>query len=733
MAKNFSRIIKKVSKIVLIAFSAAVFCLVALALAIWQYPGLLLNSKTLALTQTFLVSQGIQVQWKTGDLSASSLSFKQKHIALTLEEVCLNFPDVELEGCFSHFEVAALIQFEGWRPRIHTIGPLKIASKELKYREKKQETAKTETKNSPGSLSWVNWAMQTTLKDISITIDNWIVDSASVFAKGRLSITSENPTQVSGLNIALDGTAKLEPQKPSVPWNFSLKVQPEKMEGALQNLSHFQWKGLTQIEVSNSQSEVRKLSLKNCLLQIEHKDKKDWISTDCGLFVKMAFPRVQDLPYGKLLKSLEGKFTARMERDDAPSSAELNLGAQLKLDPLFSVVKDGSAEVSVEAHGKEDEPIGTWDFQADSQLVIKSLQKFVIFLSKTKWPIPEPFSSLTGGIRLGMKGKGKLNEKEISLPFQLTTDLKSQRQVLNLSTEGKLGIGLKTEVASSLSAAMELKDVQLVLPPLDPLSIPRLFPDSRITVEEKPKKKVTKEKQASPPFELALSFKSNPASPVRLVSSLSEEKIPLVLDLSLTPDSEIKGKVEIKPFSLPLFRRNSRIESLAIRLDPDPKKSEVHGRIKVSYVDYAIFVLIDGLLSHPNVHFMSDPPLSEKQVLAVLLFGRSFDALDSEEMRSVGSAQNALADGAVGLASMYALASTPIESIGYDGTSKTFSAKVKLADNTSMTIGTDLAHIKTLGVRRKLGPHWGINTFLESPFLSAERSITTLLEWNWRY
>lgn len=133
------------------------------------------------------------------------------------------------------------------------------------------------------------------------------------------------------------------------------------------------------------------------------------------------------------------------------------------------------------------------------------------------------------------------------------------------------------------------------------------------------------------------------------------------------------------------------------------------------YTDYTVRIKILGLIESPTVQFESDPPLPQNKILTVLLFGKTLDSLDSDESTSVVRAQAAIADGAVSLASMYLLASTPVESIGYDPGTRVFTAKVKLADGTSLNVGSNLSELERIGIRKRLGHQWAVSTYLENP------------------
>ena len=187
------------------------------------------------------------------------------------------------------------------------------------------------------------------------------------------------------------------------------------------------------------------------------------------------------------------------------------------------------------------------------------------------------------------------------------------------------------------------------------------------------------------------------------------------------------------PFDAQLFRRTVVIQRFNVLLKHPSERSEVDGLIEVPYADYTIWIRIVGRVSKPEVRFSSDPSLPPDKVVAVLLFGKTLDALDSEQSSSVGRTQAALADGAVSLASMYFLASTPVETVGYDPATKVFTAKLRLADGTSLNIGSDMRELSRIGIRKRLGNHWAISTYLDDPLTPLQRSLTAFLEWSKGY
>jgi hypothetical protein len=195
------------------------------------------------------------------------------------------------------------------------------------------------------------------------------------------------------------------------------------------------------------------------------------------------------------------------------------------------------------------------------------------------------------------------------------------------------------------------------------------------------------------------------------------------------------GTVMVRKFPLEIFRRDAVLEHLTISLASPAPESELNGAVKVAYADYTITIQIIGTSGKPAIKMRSDPPLPEEQLVAVLLFGRPLEELDPDQNSSVGSTRAALADGAVGLASLYALASTPIQSVGYDPKRGVVNVKVRLGAGTSLNLGTTGAtdQLETIGIRRRLGPHWTIETDLIRSTDETGRTASAFLEWSNRY
>jgi hypothetical protein len=82
---------------------------------------------------------------------------------------------------------------------------------------------------------------------------------------------------------------------------------------------------------------------------------------------------------------------------------------------------------------------------------------------------------------------------------------------------------------------------------------------------------------------------------------------------------------------------------------------------------------------------------------------------------------------------MYLLASTPVESVGYDPATKVFHAKVRLANGTSLNLGSNMKALNQIGLRKLLGPNLAIVSYLENPLDPVHRTLTAFLEWSKGY
>jgi hypothetical protein len=224
------------------------------------------------------------------------------------------------------------------------------------------------------------------------------------------------------------------------------------------------------------------------------------------------------------------------------------------------------------------------------------------------------------------------------------------------------------------------------------------------------------------------------------LTNLAAAPIPVNLDLTLGSDSPISGKVDVGQFPVDLFHANAQVRYFNITLAKPTGLSKIDGRVQIPKDEYTVSANFVGTIDKPIVKLVSDPSLPENQILALLIFNQSPDTLDMEESSSVGNTQQALSGGALNLASLYLLASTPVQSVGYDPNTGQVTAKVKLAEGTSLVLGESSKEgyqTKSVGIRKRLGQNWSVSSEVANQVDpttgTSQQKVTNLLQWSHRY
>jgi hypothetical protein len=374
--------------------------------------------------------------------------------------------------------------------------------------------------------------------------------------------------------------------------------------------------------------------------------------------------------------------------------------------------------------------------KSNLKIAINRFQDLVLKLKRSALAVPAPLNVLSGHIFCDLKGD--LNVQQAKVPFECETALSSKFEALFMKITGAFGLkkqeNVKTPTGETSSkykpdlvATVFFNNVQLALPHFGMQGPPPIIPDSRI------KKNLFAAKPAtSLPLSYDITLQTPKGKPLRILSNLAKSPIPVGIDISLVSDKAIGGSIEIQEFPVDLFRRHATLKFFNIRMKENGDDL-IQGRIEVKYTDYLIRVNVDGTFKEPVVRFESVPPLSQSEIISVLLFGRKLDDSNTDQSSSVASTQAALADRALALSSMYILAATPVESVGYNSQSQTFTAKIHLAEGTSLNVGAGESGVKEVGVNRHLGGPWYIYTYLRNPSTSVSRSTAAFLEWVLRY
>jgi hypothetical protein len=435
---------------------------------------------------------------------------------------------------------------------------------------------------------------------------------------------------------------------------------------------------------------------------------------------------------------------------DAPVDGKVSM----ELEPVLTPLLEGEGKVESQVAGVPDAFPKNWKMDTDLGLKVKiaSFERLVKQLSNTPYDVWAPLRVLKGTVEAGVEGRFDANSG--TAPVSLKTRLASESQTLDVDASGQFKIErLQPRPKMSLAMDVALTDVKLELPPLPALPtparpkpdpLPQLFPDDRFKsskelaqaeAEAAERARQQAGRVEEPLFTYDVRVRTAEARPVRLVTSQIKDPVPLAVNIALKSDAPVGGSIRVLSFPLQLFKRDVTLDHLTLSLRQPSKDSELDGRIVIPYTDYTITILLLGTTDKPQIKFLSEPPLPDDQIIAVLIFGQSIDALDPDQQASVGNSRAALRQGALSLFSLYYLSSMNIESIDYDPGSKTASLKYRLAEGTTLNLSQGTGGGQpSVGLRKRLTKHFALTTTLNNPSpQQADRTVSTFLEWAYQY
>ena len=226
---------------------------------------------------------------------------------------------------------------------------------------------------------------------------------------------------------------------------------------------------------------------------------------------------------------------------------------------------------------------------------------------------------------------------------------------------------------------------------------------------------------------------------MKIATNLTKTAIPLSLDVlyngrvvteKVGPNSSpVSGWVVVGRTPVDLFKRNAVLEEMRVDL-LSSGDNRVNGRVSVSYLEYTIQMLVMGAMREPHVRFYSEPPLDDDQIVSVLLFGRPSHELGEDEKTSVASLNAALTDAVLSVSSLYLLASTPVESVGYDPEKGRVTARVGLGGGTSLELGGGGKEQGSgVGIRKRLTQDILFRSEVETLGTTGKRTLSALVEW----
>lgn len=441
---------------------------------------------------------------------------------------------------------------------------------------------------------------------------------------------------------------------------------------------------------------------------------------------------------------IQKRFRAKLE---ATSSDGESFDAQLSLDRS----KQSGVEIEVGAKAGFDAKKSALQLhQAWIEFSVPDFRQVVRSLERTQLAIPAPFNELKGSfaVRAGERsGALKVDRDRTVVPLEIVSDLKSPTQ--SFVTEGRGKLLLKSSpFKADLSFDDVLKKVRLQAPDLNPvLPIPMPMKDSRIVGRvsrgaDDPKKEewsdpeAERKKSKEPPsFSYDIRVRTE-QRPVEVLYRLFSPYAAFTADFRLRSKPKGSGfpslSLDFSRMDVEFMARKARLEKFTVRKNPTDEPIALNARLGMDKAGYRITAEFEQLGGRAMIDLKSDPPLSNDDIVSLLLFNQLSSDLDSESSDSVQDTQVAISKRALGFFSFWALSSTPIEAVSYDPATQIYSARVSLPGQLSATVGSDWEESQIVGLRKRLSGKWSVSTEYRT-FSDGRSRQETMVEWFTRY
>jgi hypothetical protein len=699
----------------------------------WFFPGKWIQTQSANYILDKYLSETLSYDRDSFELQVSTPDFWRRHIQFHMDELCLNLTDAE-PLCLQSLSFSLRLHLLNRPYLIEEIESFELKAQKLVL--PKMTAEPKEPQAAPVSplerlaqaqaiiakLQWQHILIE--LPHLELLHD----DGATVI---QLNIQSPSPNQI---------LSELKVEHPLMDgqWSFVLNPVYNTNEIKLQFSGSILPKTIDMID---------RLTLDQCELAITDSLKSAQLALNCPLTTHLKMPsQLDEKVYGfPELKVLKWHTKVELALGPLIKQKKGELQLEFKLFPIASEFLEAQLDGSLLLAVNLEEDWQSWHMDPNLNLAVKvpHWQKWVKQLRGSALPIPPPFHVLDGPATINVQG----NPVEMSqtdhwrIPLRLNTKLKNDQHQLILEALAEVLIPrhIKKVEEIELNAILEIKQWDIPLPPLDPLhGIPNVSHDPRFMSREKALSdsaseisQLAKETPFQLPFKTHLEIKTTNPKSLRLFYQYVDPFVPIGIRIQANEKLKPHGHVVISPFALSYLRRTAHVESLELELPRNPLNPiNIQGQVRVDVDIYKIYFKMKGTLEHPGLDVWSVPSLSRQDIFSLLLYNRLRSDLSDEEATNVGGTENAFADQAIGLFSLWALASTPIQSVSYNPDTQTYNARVQLGEGTTMAVGGDFEQVQTLELKRRLTG----NLFLTTLFRPGEVSEgRVFIEWQKRF
>lgn len=742
---------KKILKWSLLIVGSLISLILLIVLTIWFFPNIIVNEKNVR----WAVSKQSMIQFEPHFPEKFSIElhnsnvFKQK-FKITSSDFCLRMSDQSLYGCFKEFSFATVLDFSKFSLGFESIGPLVVDSSSLKVDTTKFSKSEPTTKNKKRP-TLPTFSNDFEIGEIRINLPSIEVISEKSKMNVALDVQGKRGETNKPYDFSVHTKVDLDKDPKSITADLIAKIQPNlDIVGTL--TSHVGSSGKKPAIDLNSQikgniikqrgeitGKIIALRIAPIVPVIEvsrfkiAKTEKLVVDADFNSELMIGYlnnPRKSALPPPEFKTKFSGNIEAEQSAND-PVQFNLNIRPLEQYGMTIFAKLKGSYDTK-----KSDLGLETFLLA----LNINDFKKTVQRLKKTQFAIPAPLNEMQGDIhfQIGNEKLEKSDGKTYAIPVVLTTNLESPRQSLKIDTKGITDI-TPSPFSVKLKLDIALNDIALQLPNFDPVSkIPNIVADKRFVKTAKQidpnelfkedEKKVKTEKPSTFTTEIHI---TTPEKPIRIFYKLF--KTPATFRIT-TNSTEQKSDflVKFEPFNIAYLKREARLENLNISNDDKSDSILLDGRFSMKKLDYKIFVTMHQENKKTNVELSSEPPLSEDDIISLILFNELSSSLDSSSTGSVENTQAAMTKKAIRFFSFFVLASTPVESVNYDSATQQYSARVKLPGGFTGTVGSDFDQAQEVGLRRRLGGKFAITTDYGTDQFGQTRE-ESMIEWYHRY
>lgn len=764
------RWLKRILLALSLLLSAILVLAVSLAALLWFQPELFFTESRLRQAREYLPA-GIQADWRRLDLRFEPIGWKGKRIILSAEGLKLAFYD-SFDLSVENADIAVSMRWKTFRPKITAIDRIVLL---LGHFTLKASDAPPAEPSGPlpdlrpplFSDFFPDEVDFDLLRELELAVRKVTVESkdgppltgsvelkkiSSSQAGVDLRLEAE-AAQAPDLKASLGAKISLDPKKPSLvaeaeargnfagwrgefpfhlQWAESIRIEgkpnlrsrPHRLDTAASLL--WQTSGLEfrlGSFASNTIWKQGRLETRECLVKSSFDQVRGYpqnTTLGCGLTAR---------PKNRLIPALHAEVSGHAEFK--PLGAEefrIRFALNEKSADSFLVSRLNLTGALTLDSGKIREPEMNLELQAE----IPKFQAWKEAWEGTPLAIPAPLHVMDGPLQLNVQSV-ITDARLLSAEASFTTALKSATQSFVTATNASLKIEEPLEKRRiKVSALAKLQDIRLEAPPLRLEEPPQFLPDKRFvtTKQAEAEEKAAAAAARFPGVEWNVKIESE--QPVRIKTNLLEADLPVATELLLGSATDMAGHIEIQPMPVNVFRKKTQLQKLRLTFTPGSKYAALDGRLDYRNPEVLIKILLLGNTESPRVEFQSEPPLSRQQIVSVLLFNKSLSELSEEEVSSTQNMSQALSDGALGLFSLFFLSSTPIQSVGYDPVTQSYSARVSLGGKTTFSVGSDFVETREFGLRRQLGGPWAIRTELRQE-LDRPDVVLTLLEWFKRF